>query len=87
MNTTRARRADPTKGYPWLNAVATRDRLASLFANLGVLEIDVGAAESAIDHLDRAAALDRGEAFEDTWAKQSVDRVNLRGCPIACRPA
>jgi tetratricopeptide (TPR) repeat protein len=51
-----------------------KSRLASLFSNLGVLEIDVGAAESAIDLIDRAVALDR--ELEDSWA-EACDRVNL----------
>ena len=51
-----------------------KSRLASLFSNLGVLETDVGAAESAINLFDRAVALDR--ELEDSWA-EACDRVNL----------
>ena len=51
-----------------------------LFANLGVLEIDVGAAESAIDHLDRAVALDRGEARGHGRSVRPCEPARLPDC-------
>ena len=56
-----------------------KSRLALLFSNLGILETDVGAAESAIDLLCRAVALDR--ELEDSWA-EACDRVNLAAAQL-----
>jgi tetratricopeptide (TPR) repeat protein len=56
-----------------------RRRLALLLSNRGILETDVGAAESAIELLDRAVALDR--ELEDSWA-EACDRVSLAAAQL-----
>jgi tetratricopeptide (TPR) repeat protein len=56
-----------------------KSRLALLLSNRGILETDVGAAESAIELLDRAVALDR--ELEDSWA-EACDRVSLAAAQL-----
>jgi tetratricopeptide (TPR) repeat protein len=53
---------------------ADKNRLAALLSNRGLLEIDIGRPNLAIDLFNRALEVDR--ALGDSWA-EACDRVNL----------
>lgn len=61
-----------------------KERLASLYCNLGLLETDIGASIEAIEVLERALALDR--ELGDSWA-EACDRVNLAVARLGARQA